>query len=119
MTVLTFLSVDEDAGRARRALEAPLRRFLTQALAAPLIRAAGVDPFSGSVPVDWTDRYAVAGDPLDCAAGIEALFSVGADSVVVCPFGATGENMDLLADEVLPRVKAGGDAAAPGEAPHR
>jgi 5,10-methylenetetrahydromethanopterin reductase len=58
------------------------------------------------MPDQWVDDLAIAGDPDECAAKIQALLDAGSDSVALFPMPVdrTAEIVEMTARDVLPKV---------------
>jgi alkanesulfonate monooxygenase SsuD/methylene tetrahydromethanopterin reductase-like flavin-dependent oxidoreductase (luciferase family) len=119
LPTLSLCFIDRYAADARRAARASVAQMLTQAGPDLLTHAYGIDePLRGMIarggaaaveaemPEEWIDWFAAAGEPDQCLERIRALGRAGSSSVV---FALTDpatirSSLDLLADEVLPKV---------------
>jgi alkanesulfonate monooxygenase SsuD/methylene tetrahydromethanopterin reductase-like flavin-dependent oxidoreductase (luciferase family) len=100
--VYAWLSVGDDRDAAAEALRPAVEAWRSMALYPRLFELAGVDE---GLDADRLRSLAVAGDPDDCAAAIEALWDAGADSVVVVPrHEDRAEQVARFVRDVLPRV---------------
>lgn len=84
---LTFMAIDDDKTKAVEACAAYLNRYY------------------GKVRVDVEKTFLV-GQPEACAAGIRAAFSNGLDTLIIAPTIPGLRQLDLLAEKVLPLLKA-------------
>lgn len=59
-----------------------------------------------SIPEDWLDWIAIAGEPADAVKSIKAFFESGSTSVVLCivPSEELPQQLDLIGREVLPNL---------------
>jgi alkanesulfonate monooxygenase SsuD/methylene tetrahydromethanopterin reductase-like flavin-dependent oxidoreductase (luciferase family) len=117
----TLFSVDHDRSKAREAvrdsiafyLEAMPKNALSQVLGiteqvGEILARGGAAAVAREMPDDWIDLMAVAGDPDECAAKLDALLEAGSDSVGLWlfPTDRGDEVAELCAREVLPRLRA-------------
>jgi alkanesulfonate monooxygenase SsuD/methylene tetrahydromethanopterin reductase-like flavin-dependent oxidoreductase (luciferase family) len=95
VVVFAWLSVREDAARAREALRPVVAEWIARNHGRPQLAAtsfaaqaevpAAGGPASAQVPDAWVDELTVAGDPAGCAAAVRRLADAGADAVVLVP----------------------------------
>lgn len=83
--VYVWLSVDDDRDAAAEALRPGLESWRRMGLYPRLFELAGVGEDATTLDLDQVRAMAVAGDPDDCAAAVQALGAAGADSVIVVP----------------------------------
>lgn len=118
LSTFTLFAVDTDGERARQRLRPTLAFFLETVAASTLVQALGIAEELGELiaagpgtverelPAAWVEELAVAGDPGECAAKIQALLDAGSDTVELFPAppeDATG-GIALAAERVLPAV---------------
>jgi 5,10-methylenetetrahydromethanopterin reductase len=102
--VYAWLSVDDDRDAAAEALRPQVEAWRRMNLYPRLFEMAGVDE---RLDADRIRSLAVAGDADDCARFVSALWSAGADSVVVVPrHEERGEQVARFVSDVLPRLRA-------------
>jgi 5,10-methylenetetrahydromethanopterin reductase len=105
--VYAWLSVDDDRDAAAAALRPALEVWLRMGLYPRLFELAGVGEDATSLGLDAVRAMAVAGDPGDCAAAIEALEAAGAERVVVVPrHEGRAEQVARFVAEVMPRLRS-------------
>jgi alkanesulfonate monooxygenase SsuD/methylene tetrahydromethanopterin reductase-like flavin-dependent oxidoreductase (luciferase family) len=119
LVTYTLFSVDHDRETARAAvrdsvafyLEAMPNNALSKVLGVTdtvgeMLARGGADAVAREMPEEWIDEMAVAGDPDECAAKLEALLDAGSDSIGLWLFPAEeGDRIaELCAREVLPRL---------------
>ena len=70
-----------------------------------LAEHAGPD-LANSIPEDWLDWIAIAGEPADAVKSIKAFFENGATSVVLCivPSEELPQQLEIIGREVLPNI---------------
>jgi len=77
------------------------------AIAAALAQG-GHQALAREIPDSWIDALAIAGDAQDVARGVLAYAAAGATSIIAVPLpGQTKEQIDRLANEVLPILRSG------------
>jgi alkanesulfonate monooxygenase SsuD/methylene tetrahydromethanopterin reductase-like flavin-dependent oxidoreductase (luciferase family) len=118
--IVTFalFSVDSDGARARERLR-PLMGFYLAAMAhSSLVDVYGIadelhrlaeggpQSVADGLQDAWIGDLAVAGDPEECARGIQALLDAGSDSVVLFPVPPedAATMVETVAREILPRL---------------
>jgi alkanesulfonate monooxygenase SsuD/methylene tetrahydromethanopterin reductase-like flavin-dependent oxidoreductase (luciferase family) len=117
LPTFSIFSVDEDGARAKEAVRDVVAFYLAAvgptALTgcydandqlADMVGRGGAEIIAKEMPDEWLDAFAVAGDPSECAAKIDALRAAGATSVVLVPTPST-EGTRLVgeaAQSVLP-----------------
>jgi alkanesulfonate monooxygenase SsuD/methylene tetrahydromethanopterin reductase-like flavin-dependent oxidoreductase (luciferase family) len=71
-----------------------------------MVARGGAETVAREMPDEWIDRFAIAGDPDECAARLAAYIAAGADCVVLAPYdGArSAELFETAARDVLPRL---------------
>jgi 5,10-methylenetetrahydromethanopterin reductase len=100
--VYAWLSVDADRDAAAEALRPQVEAWRRMNLYPRLFEMAGVDD---GLDADRLRGVAVAGDAEDCDRAVRALWSAGADSVVlVSRHEDRAEQVARFVDEVLPRL---------------
>lgn len=119
VTTYTLFSVDPDGEKAKAAVRDAVAFYLgampDTALSRvygirdelnELLRAHQVDTLAPSIPHDWVEDLAVAGEPDECAEKLRALMAAGSDSIGLWLFPVdSGEHIARLASsEVLPRL---------------
>jgi alkanesulfonate monooxygenase SsuD/methylene tetrahydromethanopterin reductase-like flavin-dependent oxidoreductase (luciferase family) len=83
-----YIAIDEDAGRARRQVNAALERLYGH--------------LSGDV-----EAAAVAGTTEDCVRELRQVAAAGAELILFTPLFEQGEHAELLASAVMPRLQEG------------
>jgi len=118
VSTFTLFAVDEDAGRAREMVRPVLAFFLDTVKHSTLVEALGIgeelrelsadgpDQLAMTMPDDWVEDLAVAGDPGECVRKIERLIAAGSDTVELFPAPPerASELIELAAAKVLPNV---------------
>jgi alkanesulfonate monooxygenase SsuD/methylene tetrahydromethanopterin reductase-like flavin-dependent oxidoreductase (luciferase family) len=71
-----------------------------------LINQGGSTALEQKMPDEWLDWLAVAGEPEECLAGIQNLFTAGSSSVVLCvvPSEELSEQLEIISREILPEL---------------
>jgi alkanesulfonate monooxygenase SsuD/methylene tetrahydromethanopterin reductase-like flavin-dependent oxidoreductase (luciferase family) len=123
--VATFAlcSVDRDAAKAKAAAREVAAFYLAAVPKSGLTDVYGIadelwDMFTRGgenaaelilreMPDQWVEDLVVAGDPDECVEKIQALIDAGSDSVCLAPQPAdrVNEVVDLIASDVLPKIK--------------
>lgn len=118
IATFAMFCVDPDGTVAKERLR-PLMGFYLTALARSSLTAAygiadeleemverGWEAVASEMPERWIDDLAVAGDPVECTAKIQALLDAGSDSVVLFPVPPEDAIpvIELAGAEVLPRL---------------
>jgi 5,10-methylenetetrahydromethanopterin reductase len=117
--VVTYVlySVDPDGRAAREAVRDATAFYLTAMPDNALSEVYGIQPqlqeliaagaLGEELPAAWLDDLAVAGDPDEVAAKIQALLEAGSDAVGLWlfPLARSEEILELTAREVLPRLR--------------
>lgn len=88
----------------------PADADLADEIAALLARCDGVDELADALPAGYLDRFAVAGDPGQCAESVHRLAEAGADAVIFAPSRDAQlavAQITLAADALLPQLRAG------------
>lgn len=120
LPTFALFSIDRDAKIAKAAVRPMLAFYLvalgpTNPLTAPfgyneqlaeLMSRGGADLVAKEMPDEWVDELAVAGDPDQVVARINALLAAGATSVVLSPADQerAAEELRLAASSVLPNI---------------
>lgn len=123
-----LMSIDHDGDRARKvARDALASNLMEIPVSAPLVFVNGIadelselqalplEELTARLPDEWVKTMCVAGNPADCASAIQQLFDAGADSVSLMPVRSDQavQQLELVADEVLPVVRASRNSDAP------
>lgn len=107
-----WLSLDDDAARARARLNPTIANWLAMDLYPHAMRAAGMDPDGPApqpeaLPMDVIDELAIVGDAAACAAGVRRLAAAGADTIALSPLGDEPDvQLERFAAEVLPLLRS-------------
>jgi 5,10-methylenetetrahydromethanopterin reductase len=122
--VATFAlyTVDADAAKAKQTLRQTTAFYLAAVPRSALTDVYGIGDelwdmyerggedapalIAREMPDQWVDDLAIAGDPDECAAKIQALLDAGSDSVALFPMPVdrTAEIVEMTARDVLPKV---------------
>lgn len=89
--VYVLFAVDDDRDVARSIVASSVDEFAPGEVDGRLALLGTVEAVA---PAERVERYAVAGDPTDCARAVDALVDAGATSVVLVPRVATGVEQD-------------------------
>lgn len=120
LVAYVLCSVDDDAALARERLRELFGLYLLAGPRNPMTEAHGIadaaealsaldfDDAVRAIPDAWIDELAVVGTPDDCARRIALLAEAGAHCVALCPLPDQDAEaqVDLLARELLPRIRA-------------
>ena len=118
VTTFAVYAIDRDAKKAKKAIRQLMAFYLAAMQTSALVRVYGIEDELGelasggpqaiqrAMPEQWVDDLAVAGDPDECVAKIQALLDAGSDSVQLFPFPPERaiETLRYTASEVLPRL---------------
>lgn len=97
MVTFALFGVDDDGAKARHDMRATLAFYLTAMQGTDLLGVYGIaddvaelvelgqDRMAEKIPEKWISDLTVCGNPLECAAGIDALIDAGSDSVILFP----------------------------------
>ena len=113
-------AVDKDSDKAKQAVRGLMAFYLAAVPKSALTDVYGIgdelaelaqggpERLLERMPDQWVEDLAIAGDPDECAAKINALLAAGADSIALflTPPDRAVELIELTAAEVLPRVSA-------------
>jgi alkanesulfonate monooxygenase SsuD/methylene tetrahydromethanopterin reductase-like flavin-dependent oxidoreductase (luciferase family) len=117
LTVYSFLDFDERRAGARQQIAgrfvggpplSPADDDLAAEIAALLAEHPEVAALAEALPDSYLDRFAVAGDPGQCAASVTELSAAGADAVVFVPASdpqLAVAQITLAADQLLPLLR--------------
>jgi alkanesulfonate monooxygenase SsuD/methylene tetrahydromethanopterin reductase-like flavin-dependent oxidoreductase (luciferase family) len=126
MACYTIFSIDSDSRKAKEAARQQVAFYLgimgrcgyTDAFGISdeiesLIAKHGVDGLEPHVPDEWVEGLAIAGNPDECAEGIQRYLDAGADTVSLWMEGGPGTKalLERVSREVLPSVSAPAPAA--------
>jgi 5,10-methylenetetrahydromethanopterin reductase len=116
---LALFSIDRDRKIARAAVRTSIAFYLAalgphNGLTMPygyndqladMLSRGGPEVIAREMPEEWVDELAVAGDPDEVTARIQALLQAGATSVVLVPVNneTAGAELRFVAETVLPR----------------
>jgi 5,10-methylenetetrahydromethanopterin reductase len=105
--VYAWLRIDDDGAAARAAMAPALDRWIDFGLYPHVLEVAGIEPGAAPDLDALVPRVAVAGDPAECAAALDALATAGATRVILVPVGPDREaQLARLAADVLPLAGA-------------
>lgn len=118
VSTFALFAVDEDGARARDMVRPVLAFFLDTVKHSTLVKALGIadelhdlaaggpEQLAATLPGEWIEDLAVAGDPGECAQKIERLIAAGSDTVELLPAvpERASELIELAADKVLPNI---------------
>jgi 5,10-methylenetetrahydromethanopterin reductase len=102
ITVFSWFSIDESSATARDRLRDRVTTALNnESMQAQVGHLAGQEASDAVI-----EELSVSGTPDQCAAAIEALYSAGADSVVLQAIpGTEAEQLKLVQQELIPRLR--------------
>jgi alkanesulfonate monooxygenase SsuD/methylene tetrahydromethanopterin reductase-like flavin-dependent oxidoreductase (luciferase family) len=120
IATFALFAVDEDGDKAKREIRDLFAFYLAAMAQSPIVSSYGIsdevvelaeggpEALARSMPDQWVEDLAIAGDPAECAEKIDRLIAAGSDSVelFVVPPDRAGELTELAAEQVLPRVTA-------------
>jgi 5,10-methylenetetrahydromethanopterin reductase len=118
VSTFTLFAVDEDGERAREMVRPVLAFFLDTVKHSTLVEALGIadellelaaggpEQLAMTMPEQWLEDLAVAGDPGECVTKIERLLAAGSDTVELFPAPPerASELIELAAAKVLPSL---------------
>lgn len=119
IATFALYAVDEDGAKAKQAVRDVTAFYLGAVGPTALTEAYGVndqledmldrggaETVAREMPDQWVEDLAIAGDPDECAAKIQAFLDAGSDSVILfpVPFERAGELVDATGRDVLPKL---------------